>query len=158
MTTEFGKMLRKLRIDCDENIRDMAFNLDITASYLSAIECGKRNIPKNLVDKVAKVYKLSNEQIKELKIAKDNSLKNVIINIDGVNPYNKNVALQLSKCIDTIDIESLIHNNNSSKVKTLLPLKSFENSPKSLRKNYIHPIMYDIFKVQNNCIYIDYNK
>ena len=55
MTTEFGKMLRKLRIDCDENIRDMAFNLDITASYLSAIECGKRNIPKNLVDKVAKV-------------------------------------------------------------------------------------------------------
>ena len=122
MTTEFGKMLRKLRIDCDENIRDMAFNLDITASYLSAIECGKRNIPKNLVDKVAKVYKLSNEQIKELKIAKDNSLKNVIINIDGVNPYNKNVALQLSKCIDTIDIETskmilnLLQKENSIKV------------------------------------------
>ena len=122
MTTEFGKTLKKIRIDYDETIRDMAVNLNITASYLSAIECGKRNIPKDLISKLAKEYNLSNEQIERLKIAQDNSLKSIIINIDGVNQYNRNLVLQLSKCINTIDAETskmilnLLQNGNSIKV------------------------------------------
>lgn len=122
MTTEFGKMLRKLRIDCDENIRDMAFNLDITASYLSAIECGKRNIPENLIEKINDVYHLSDDKLNELYQAKDNSIKTISINVDGLNQYNRSIALQLSKCIDTIDIETskmilnLLQKENSIKV------------------------------------------
>ncbi len=45
--TEFGKFSRKLRIENDELLRDMANKLGVTASYLSAVEIGKRNIPKN---------------------------------------------------------------------------------------------------------------
>ena len=47
MITEFGKALRKLRIDRGETLKIMADNLEMTSSYLSAIECGKRNIPMN---------------------------------------------------------------------------------------------------------------
>ena len=48
MLTEFGKILRKLRIDRQELLRDMAKNLEVSSAYLSAVETGKRKIlPKN---------------------------------------------------------------------------------------------------------------
>ena len=106
MITDFGKILKKYRIDANENLRDMACKLGITASYLSAIECGKRNIPENLIGKINDVYHLSDDKLNELYQAKDNSIKTISINVDGLNQYNRSIALQLSKCIDTIDIET----------------------------------------------------
>ena len=44
--TEFGKFSRKLRIDNGELLKDMAIKLNVTVSYLSAVEIGKRNIPE----------------------------------------------------------------------------------------------------------------
>lgn len=40
MTTEFGKALRKMRIEKDENMAAMAKKMEISLSYLSAIETG----------------------------------------------------------------------------------------------------------------------
>lgn len=40
-TTEFGNFLRKLRIEYDESGPMMAAKLEITHSYLSAVELGK---------------------------------------------------------------------------------------------------------------------
>ena len=57
MATTFGKELRKLRIDKDENIHDMAKKLGISISYLSAIEAGSRNIPSDMVDKMVSFIK-----------------------------------------------------------------------------------------------------
>ena len=44
--TNLGKKLRKIRIDNDEISSDMARKLEISVSYLSAIENGKRNIQR----------------------------------------------------------------------------------------------------------------
>ena len=41
--TEFGKFSRKLRIENDELLRDMANKLGVTASYLSAEEIYQKN-------------------------------------------------------------------------------------------------------------------
>ena len=53
--TNLGKKLRKIRIDNDEISSDMARKLEISVSYLSAIENGKRNIPKDLAEKLFKI-------------------------------------------------------------------------------------------------------
>ena len=45
MITNFGKFLRKLRIDNNEFLKDMAARLGVTVAYLSAIEHGKRDVP-----------------------------------------------------------------------------------------------------------------
>ena len=45
MLTEFGKCLRKIRIDKAELLKDMAEKLQVTSAYLSAVEHGKREIP-----------------------------------------------------------------------------------------------------------------
>ena len=55
MITEFGKELRKLRIDRGEILKTMAEKINVTSSYLSAIECGKRNIPADLIQKLTSI-------------------------------------------------------------------------------------------------------
>ena len=42
MLTALGKFLRKLRIDNGEILKDMADKLGVTASFLSAVENGKK--------------------------------------------------------------------------------------------------------------------
>lgn len=60
--TEFGKILRIIRLDNDnETIVEMANKLGISSSYLSCIERGKTNISTKLYDKIVEEYPLSDE-------------------------------------------------------------------------------------------------
>ena len=45
MLTMLGKFLRKLRIDRNELLKDMAGKLDVTVSFLSSVENGKKKMP-----------------------------------------------------------------------------------------------------------------
>ncbi len=65
--TAFGKLLRKLRIEEDLLLKDMAKNLNISAAQLSAIELGKRSINPEIVDNLISSYNLTNvEEIHEI--------------------------------------------------------------------------------------------
>ena len=44
MLTEFGKALRRIRLDNDELLKDMADKLKVSSAYLSAVENGKKNL------------------------------------------------------------------------------------------------------------------
>jgi transcriptional regulator with XRE-family HTH domain len=66
MTTDFGKFCRKLRIDKDELMKDMAKKLGVTVSYLSAIEKGKRSIPGDWAEQISEHYELTEQQVQEL--------------------------------------------------------------------------------------------
>lgn len=57
--THIGKQTRKIRIDNEELLIDMANKLGISASYLSAIETGKRKTPDNFVSNIEKIYKIT---------------------------------------------------------------------------------------------------
>ena len=75
MVTEFGKQLRKLRIDCEESLRDMAYKLGVTASFISSVELGKRTIPKDWVRKITDLYSLSSQEERQLaKLAADSAI------------------------------------------------------------------------------------
>lgn len=66
MATEFGKFCRKLRIDNDEHMVNMAEKLGVTSSYLSAVENGKRKVPEEWFNEISKHYTLTSSQIIEL--------------------------------------------------------------------------------------------
>ena len=66
MKGNLGKFLRKLRIDHDEYLKDMVQKLNISISYLSAIENGVKKISTDLVEKIINVYSLSEEQTDNL--------------------------------------------------------------------------------------------
>ncbi len=63
---EYGKFLKTLRIQKEEYLQDMAKNLGIQSSYLSAIESGTRDIPVDLTQKICKEYNLSDEDSAKL--------------------------------------------------------------------------------------------
>ena len=71
MVTEYGKLLRKIRIDHDEILKDMASKLEITAAYLSSIENGKRQIPINMTKTIVAKYKLDDFMADSLLDAED---------------------------------------------------------------------------------------
>lgn len=106
MLTEFGKALRKMRIDRNEILKDMADKLKMTSSYLSAIECGKRNIPSNFISRLAEIYRLPNEEIEYLKKAESNSVDCIKINLAGNESQKRDLALQFARKFDDIDNET----------------------------------------------------
>ncbi|MCR6108724.1 helix-turn-helix transcriptional regulator [Salipaludibacillus agaradhaerens] len=56
--TVFGRITRKLRVEHDEYLRDMAMHLGVTPAYLSAVERGQRNPPYEWVGLLQEAYDL----------------------------------------------------------------------------------------------------
>ena len=61
MQTELGKELRKLRIDHEEKLLDMAARLEKSAAFVSALEVGKKAPPAGFEELVIKAYGLAAE-------------------------------------------------------------------------------------------------
>ena len=97
MATTFGKELRKLRIDKDETIHAMAKKLEISISYLSAIEAGSRNIPNDMVDKIIEKYHLNKERSEILRQAEAESSKTLDIDLSAVSSEQRKLVFALSR-------------------------------------------------------------
>lgn len=93
--TDFGKYLRKLRIDKEEKLEDMAGKLDVSSAYLSAIELGKRNIPENMIYKIANNYELSERDISDLRYIIFISQKSIKVDMSCLTDEDKKVLYDM---------------------------------------------------------------
>lgn len=107
MLTAFGKELRKLRITAGELIRDMADKLGVTASYLSAVETGKRQIPVEWVDKISELYALSSTEKETLQKSADASVLSVKFKLDGMNERRRQTAVLFAREFSELDDQKL---------------------------------------------------
>jgi transcriptional regulator with XRE-family HTH domain len=114
MLTLFGKFCRKLRIDNGELLKEMANKLEVTSSYLSAVENGKRNVPQDWSTKIAALYSLDDEQYIELKEAVKDSQLNLKVDFKGFNKEEKNLMMALAR-----DIKEL-GDDDMTKIKNIL--------------------------------------
>lgn len=71
--TMFGRITRKLRVEHDEYLKDMAGHLGVTTAYLSAVERGQRNAPHEWVGRLQEAYDLSFETAEYMKKAVEES-------------------------------------------------------------------------------------
>ncbi len=55
--TEYGKLVRKARIDANITMLKMADALGVSPSYLSALENGKKKVPTQFVGKVLEYFR-----------------------------------------------------------------------------------------------------
>lgn len=78
MLTEFGKITRKIRIDNDVLLKDMADALNISAAFLSKIETGKSKPNLKLADKIKYIYNLDDKNYNDLINAIDIDNKSII--------------------------------------------------------------------------------
>jgi transcriptional regulator with XRE-family HTH domain len=107
MLTEFGKICRKIRIDQDELLKDMADNLEVTPAYLSAVEVGKRNVPGDWPEKIATSYKLDEHTYKLLKTAAENSQLGLKFDFKDMNVEDKDLVLAFARELQAVDSEKL---------------------------------------------------
>ncbi len=108
MLTEFGKELRILRIERDENINSMAKKLNISIAYLSSIESGKRSIPADLVDKIVEKYHLNKERREVLREKEAISSNTINVDLSLVSSEQRKLVFALSRKIkDLTDDECL---------------------------------------------------
>ena len=71
--TPFGKAVRRLRLERDEMLKDMADKLGMSSAYLFAIELGRKNVPDSMINKLVVKYSLKKSQLNELRRLVDES-------------------------------------------------------------------------------------
>lgn len=114
MLTDFGKILRKLRIDCGEIIKNMADKLGCTASYLSAVETGKRPVPDEWTDKIVELYSLDSDTAQKLRNASMAEVKTIKIDINNLFGNKRETAILFAREFSDID------ETTSDKIRELL--------------------------------------
>lgn len=67
MATNFGKRLRRIRVDQDLTLRAMAEKLGVSATYLSGIENGKYAVSDNFFNTFIRTYDVPEEEISAYK-------------------------------------------------------------------------------------------
>ena len=105
MLTNFGKALRKMRIDHGEFLKDMAKKLDVTVAYLYAVENGNREVPDSWIDKLSEAYHLSEMEIKELQEYAYENKKSLKLDFEGIGQEEKELALAFARSFKTLSDE-----------------------------------------------------
>jgi HTH-type transcriptional regulator, competence development regulator len=103
MPNEFGRILRKIRIDHGEILKDMAVRLNISSAYLSAMEVGKRIVPKKVIDEITLLYNLDESMSEKLRLAAEDNEKTIQIRISDTTPEKRNAALVFARNFDNMD-------------------------------------------------------
>lgn len=105
MLTNFGKTLRKIRIDHDELLKDMAAHLKVTVAYLSAVENGKREVPDGWIEILAKEYVLSSEELRQLQLYAYEDKNFIKIDFSGIEEEEKALALAFARSLKSLTDE-----------------------------------------------------
>lgn len=109
-TTEFGKFMRKIRIEKNLILKDVAELLGVSSAFLSAVEVGKKSIPTKWVDDLPRVLNLNDAEKTRLQKA-INSSKHTITITEKDNVSVEMLALLARKCegISKEDIKKILN-------------------------------------------------
>ena len=105
MLTSIGRFLRKLRIDEGEILKDMAEKLEVTVSFLSAVENGKKHMPSAWNHKICVLYHLSEEQRNAFTTAIAETENAIEMNFAGQSIQNRELAVSFARKFSDINDE-----------------------------------------------------
>ena len=105
--TEYGRFIRDLRKNRKENLEMMSKKMDVSISFLSSLESGKKQIPKDFADRLILVYELDEIQSVRLINAIELSNNKSIIKLNNLSPIKKNLVLNIARNIDNLSEEKV---------------------------------------------------
>lgn len=106
MYTKFGEYVRILRIKNHQVMGDMADFLKTTTPFLSAVENGRKNVPKEWANIIADYYDLSDEEREELNTAIEESKLQTKIELKDSSIVKRRAALCFARSFEDIDDET----------------------------------------------------
>lgn len=105
MLTKFGKELRKIRLERDELLKDMAQKLGVTVAYLSAVENGNRKVPESWLPILSKEYRLRDEEVEKLQRLAYAERNQISINVENAGVKEKNLAFSFARRFEDLSVE-----------------------------------------------------
>lgn len=107
MVTQFGIFLRKLRLDAGEIMKEMAAKLDVSSSFLSAVENGKKKMPDSWYEMIINLYNLDKGKQDEMMTAIEESEKSVEINLEDLGSEKKKLAFSFARQLENFNKEEV---------------------------------------------------
>lgn len=116
MATNYGKILRKIRIDADELLKDMAENVGVSPAFLSAVENGNKSPSEKVTEAIIVKYSLNQQLAAELRLASKDDVYSTVVQLDlrGKEAANKNLALSFARQFDSLS------DNDVDEIKKIL--------------------------------------
>jgi transcriptional regulator with XRE-family HTH domain len=105
MITPFGIAIRKLRLDKGLRLLDLAQQLELSSSFISAIETGKKPIPAGYVASVIQALGLTESEARELQRAADRS--KTVVDVDGLLGTQRELVAAFARKLDDLPPEFL---------------------------------------------------
>lgn len=108
MLTDFGKALRKLRIDYSLTLGGLGELLGVSAAYLSAVETGRKPVPSSLLPKLKSQLKLGEADVRGLEVAAAKQMNEVVVGLGNHRSDRaKELAVAFARRFDTMDAEEV---------------------------------------------------
>lgn len=107
MLTSLGIFLRKLRLEQREVLKDMADKLGVSASFLSAVENGKKRMPSSWNNKLCKIYSLNTHEQELLTAAMAKTEECIELDFADMPHQNKEIAISFARKFSEFDDEQL---------------------------------------------------
>lgn len=100
--TEIVKVLKEIRFDNQELLKDMATRLKVSSAFLSAVETGKKKAPSDFVQRISKEYQLSQKKEIALREAVDMSAKEIKLNLKTTTLEQHKAAVSFAKVLNEL--------------------------------------------------------
>lgn len=109
--TAFAKRIKKLMVDNDENLVDIAEVLNVSVSYVSLVFVGKKQASEEWVNKIANHYGLSSDEYNDLYNDYCDSRDSLKYDLSESNTLQKRLAINLQRNLNDLnreDIENIL--------------------------------------------------
>jgi transcriptional regulator with XRE-family HTH domain len=132
MLTPFGIAVRKLRLDKGMRLLDLAARMNRSASFISAVETGRKSIPDSYVVTVGRAMRLSTADLRELRRAADRTRKEV--RLDKLPEEDRELVAAFARKLDQVPADM------KAELKKLV-LKSSSGDTSRKRRGIVVPAM-----------------
>jgi HTH-type transcriptional regulator, competence development regulator len=105
MLTDFGKELKKLRVDHQERLIDMASRVGKSAAYISALEVGRKPPTGDIVSTITRVYQLCGAAADRLRMAADRAKE--VFKLEATDPVARDTAALLARRFSSLSPDQL---------------------------------------------------
>ena len=107
MITEFGKRLRKARIDLGVNLGQMAKDVGVSPAFLSSIETGKRKIGLEVLRKLSEQLSLTGQEAIDFEVLAFESNKEMKLSLEGRRRSEVETITMLARKMSDLDEDKL---------------------------------------------------
>ncbi len=115
---DYGMFMKNIRKVKNVTLQSLANKLDVSVSFLSLLENGKKQIPLEYVNKISEALNLNDDEKKQLENSILISNKKMIIELDNLSNNQIEVSLLFASTIDELneqqvnEIKNIIKGDN----------------------------------------------